>query len=93
MQDSLLRLKSVISQTGLSRSEVYRREARGQFPRRIKIGVRAVAWRQSEISAYVAGAEARQGQLQGAFRSECPPERVGDLASATSQAATLRVKW
>ena len=50
--DRLLRLKSVIDLTGLSRSRVYELIAVGAFPAPVKIGVRAVAWRASEIAAY-----------------------------------------
>jgi len=45
-----LRLKSVLEATGLSRSQIYELEKRGNFPARISIGARAVAWDSEEIA-------------------------------------------
>lgn len=50
---SLLRLKSVIALTGLSRSNVYRLEADGLFPARVKLSARASAWRADEVAAWI----------------------------------------
>ena len=52
--DRLLRLKAVISRTGMPISTIYRRELAGRFPRRLRIGVRAVAWYESEIEEFIA---------------------------------------
>ncbi|MGH8111755.1 MAG: helix-turn-helix transcriptional regulator [Rhodanobacteraceae bacterium] len=50
----LLRLPQVSARTGLSRSELYRRMAGGDFPAQVKIGVRASAWNAAEIDHWVA---------------------------------------
>lgn len=50
----LLRLPQVKAQTGLSRSELYRRIAIGSFPAPIKIGARASAWSSVEIERWIA---------------------------------------
>ncbi len=50
---SLLRLAAVREIVPLSRSEIYRRMALGQFPRPIKLGLRAVAWDCDRIQRYV----------------------------------------
>ncbi len=50
---ALLRLPEVKSRTGLSRSEIYRREAIGQFPRRVSLGARSVGWPSEEIQAWI----------------------------------------
>lgn len=49
----LLRLPQVKAQTGLSRSELYRRIAIGTFPAPIKIGERASAWSSMEIECWI----------------------------------------
>jgi len=51
---ALLRLPQVKAQTGLSRSELYRRIAIGSFPAPIKIGERASAWSSAEIECWIA---------------------------------------
>lgn len=38
--------------TGLSRSLIYEMINRGEFPRPIRIGKRAVAWRESDIAEW-----------------------------------------
>jgi prophage regulatory protein len=49
----LLRLPDVMRLTGLSRTTLYRLIDKGQFPRQINISVRAVAWRASEVEAWI----------------------------------------
>lgn len=60
-QAALLRLPEVIKRTGLSRSEVYRREAVGEFPRRVNLGARSVAWPEIEVSEWI-GARIRESR-------------------------------
>lgn len=50
---AVLRLPTVRSITGLSRSSIYLRIAQGTFPRPVKLGSRAVGWLQTEIAAWV----------------------------------------
>lgn len=57
---NLLRLKQVISQTGLSKSTIYRMEAAGKFPARVKIGLRAVGWKSADIQAFINGLQGAQ---------------------------------
>ena len=52
--DHLLHLREVIALTGFSRSSIYRKMRDGSFPEPLKIGVRAVRWRESEIKAWLA---------------------------------------
>ncbi|WP_083961015.1 helix-turn-helix transcriptional regulator [Thermomonas fusca] len=51
---TLLRLREVCRRTGKSRSEVYRRIAAGDFPQPVKLGERASAWPEHEVSAWIA---------------------------------------
>jgi len=45
----LLRLPEVQRLSGLSRSSIYRLEAGGDFPARVKLSERATAWRAAEV--------------------------------------------
>lgn len=47
-----LRMPSVMQMTGLGRSTIYRLMARQQFPCPVRLGVRAVAWRRSELDVW-----------------------------------------
>ena len=53
MNYRLIRRPVVEHLTGLSRSSIYAMIANGAFPAQIKIGIRAVGWRQSEIEAWI----------------------------------------
>ncbi len=53
MGTSLLRLPAVQARTGLSRSTIYLRISRGQFPKQVSLGERAVGWLESEIDSWV----------------------------------------
>lgn len=48
--EKLLRLPAVCEQTGLGKSSVY---ALSDFPKPLVLSRRAVAWKQSEISAWI----------------------------------------
>jgi prophage regulatory protein len=50
----ILRLAQVREVTGLGRSCIYQLQAGKQFPQRIKIGVRAVGWIESEVQQWIA---------------------------------------
>jgi len=52
--ESLLRLPDVERRTGLRRAHLYKLARDGSFPRPVKIGARASAWRESEIASWIA---------------------------------------
>lgn len=52
--DPLLKLDAVKGATGLSRSALYRKVAAGEFPAPVRLGAHAVAWRTSEVAAWIA---------------------------------------
>lgn len=62
-QDQLLRRPAVEAMVGLRRSAIYERVAEGSFPAPLKIGRRAVAWRRSEVEAWL---ESRPRTREGA---------------------------
>ncbi len=49
-----LRLPAVQERTGLSRSQIYRLEAAGKFPARVKLSELCSAWVESEINHWAA---------------------------------------
>ena len=51
--NSLFRLPDVMRLTGLGRSSIYRLEAKGEFPKRVRLSKRATAWRESELLDWV----------------------------------------
>jgi len=53
MSDRFVRLAEALTRSGLSRSSLYRLEAVGMFPRRVKLGQRSVAWRESQLAAWI----------------------------------------
>ena len=51
--DRLLSLKEVKTRCGLSRSSVYRMMRGGSFPEPLRVGLRAVRWREREIEDWL----------------------------------------
>ena len=49
-----LRLPAVIERTGLSRSTIYEMVDRGDFPKPVKIGARAIAWPSESLETWAA---------------------------------------
>lgn len=52
--DRMLRWPEVHQLTGLCRSQIHAMAAKGLFPKPIKLGARASAWLESEITQWVA---------------------------------------
>ena len=53
MRERLLRRREVEKITGMGRSSIYRLMKKGKFPRRVRIGPKAVRWRLSVIMAWL----------------------------------------
>lgn len=53
MAKTILRLPEVKKRTGLSRSTIYLLVAKGQFPKPISLGDRAVGWLDEEVDAWI----------------------------------------
>ncbi len=51
--DRILRLKTVLERTGLSRSTMYRKMQNGSFPKSIQISTRCAGWRESAINEWM----------------------------------------
>ena len=52
--DRIIRLKTVLARTGLSRSTIYRKITEGTFPAQIKISTNGAGWKESDINRWVA---------------------------------------
>lgn len=61
MIERLLRRPVVEARTGLSRSTLYDWMKRGDFPQPVKLGARIVAWRESDVTAWLETREERTG--------------------------------
>ena len=53
MTDQLLRLPEVIASVKKSRASIYNAVRLGDFPSPIRIGIRSVAWRRSDIDQWL----------------------------------------
>lgn len=53
MAIAIIRLPQVRRLTGLSRSEIYRRMALGDFPSKIQLGPRIIGWAEDEVLEWV----------------------------------------
>jgi prophage regulatory protein len=52
--DRIIRLKTVLHRSGLSRSTVYRKMKEGTFPCQIPISTNGAGWSEAEINRWVA---------------------------------------
>lgn len=57
---TLLRRREVEARTGLSRSTLYHWMKLGEFPQPVKLGARIVAWRESDVAAWLDTRETRR---------------------------------
>lgn len=51
--ERIIRLKTVLARTGLSRSTLYRKIADGTFPRQVPISTRGAGWYESTINQWI----------------------------------------
>ena len=51
--DRIIRLKTVLARTGLSRSTIYRKIAEGTFPAQLKISTNGSGWHESDINRWI----------------------------------------
>ena len=51
--DRIIRLRTVLSRTGLSRSTLYRKIAEGTFPAQLKISTNGTGWHESDINSWI----------------------------------------
>ncbi|QBY02940.1 AlpA family transcriptional regulator [Thalassotalea sp. HSM 43] len=53
MSNKIIRLPAVKDKTGLSRSSIYLRMSKGEFPQNISLGGRAVGWVEEDINEWL----------------------------------------
>ena len=70
--ETFLRIEEVTRRTGVGRTEIYDRMARGDFPQRIKLSRRLAVWRESEVSAWI---EAKIAEHEAATAPLKPEKR------------------
>jgi prophage regulatory protein len=51
--DRIIRIRTVLARTGLSRSTLYRKMDEGTFPRQVRISVHGAGWRESAINRWI----------------------------------------
>lgn len=59
----VIKLPTVIDQTSLSRTTIYRLISQGTFPAPIKIGPNAVGWLQQDVSEYIMARKVESMQI------------------------------
>lgn len=53
VEEKLLRLPAVIERVGFGRSWIYTEMKAGRFPKPVAVGTHRVAWRASEVQAWI----------------------------------------
>lgn len=59
MPDKVHRMLSTLDITGLCKSSLYDQLKKGQFPKPVMLGKRAVGWRESDLMAWVQSRQTR----------------------------------
>lgn len=79
MSSGFLRIGVVMQRTGFSRSLLYAKVAKGEFPSQVALGARAVGWIESEVEEWI---HQRIRAARGA--GSVPPPASGDGLRAAS---------
>lgn len=59
-----VKLETVKSMTGLSRSSIYQYINEGRFPNQVRLGSRSVAWVASEVDEWMNSCIANRGNIE-----------------------------
>lgn len=51
--DRIIRMKTVLARTGLSRSTIYRKIAEGTFPAKLRISTNGTGWHEFDINRWI----------------------------------------
>lgn len=62
MNTKILKLPEVMERCALSRSSIYAHVSKGNFPRPVSLGLRAVGWLELEISDWINQRAEMRGQ-------------------------------
>lgn len=82
----ILRLVDVLKMTGLSRSTLYNRIAKKEFPHQISLGSRAVGWIEAEVEAWLNERKLlRPSETANAEIPDCAPVATYAVSSGVSQ--------
>ena len=60
MRSRLMRSKEVQAITGLPKSSLHNMAGAGLFPAPLKLGTRAVAWRESDVDEWIRNLESKE---------------------------------
>ena len=53
LPDRIIRIRTVIDRTSLSRSTIYRQMDKGTFPQQVRISITGAGWRESDINKWI----------------------------------------
>lgn len=51
--ERIIRLKTVLARTGLSRATLYRKIGEGTFPRQVRISIHGAGWHESAVNRWI----------------------------------------
>lgn len=83
--ETILRLREVLRRTGFSRSTLYNRIAKNEFPRQVSLGDRAVGWLKREVDGWIS--ERRR------LRPNCATEISDDVEAAAHTIPRTAQSW
>ena len=52
--ERIIRLRTVLDRTGLSRTTLYRKMGEGTFPRQVRISIHGAGWHESAVNRWIA---------------------------------------
>jgi len=52
--ERIIRLKTVLARTGLSRATLYRKIVAGTFPQQVRISIHGAGWHESAVARWIA---------------------------------------
>ena len=63
--ERIIRLRTVLDRTGLSRSTLYRKIAEGSFPAQVPISIHGAGWHESAVNRWVANPQGYRADDRG----------------------------
>ena len=81
--DRIVRIRTVLARSGLSRSTLYRKMEKGTFPKQVRISEYCAGWWESELNRWIADPPAWRPMPAEPPKTRSPAEAVSFTSPVT----------
>lgn len=89
---TILRLREVLCKTGISKTMLYDKMQKGEFPRQVPLGARAVGWYEDETNEWIATRAALRSTQNPVYQGQQDKEEISAIPEESASVRILSQK-